>query len=415
MLFLKLFKESVLLALNSLVVNKLRTILSLLGITIGIFAIIAVFTVVDSLEMNVRGSVASWGEDVIFIQKWPWGGGEKEYAWWEYMKRPVTQFRELNEVRNRCNTAEAVAFMISTQKTIKFRNNSIENAEIIAVSHDYDKIFSFELGEGRYFSESESNSGKDIAVIGYAIAVNLFGNLNPIGRQIKAMGKNFEVIGIFKKEGESMLGSSHDTQVLITVNSVRKLLDMHSNRLNSTLLIKAKEGVSNEQLKDDLIGVLRSIRKLKPLADNNFALNETSIISSALDSVFSVIGFAGWIIGGFSILVGGFGIANIMFVSVKERTGIIGIQKALGAKNYFILLQFLFEAIILCLIGGGIGLMIIFVGTIIVNNMIDMEFVLTWSNIILGLTVSALIGVISGFVPAYAAAKLDPVVAIRAY
>jgi len=415
MLFLKLFKESVLLALNSLVVNKLRTILSLLGITIGIFAIIAVFTVVDSLEMNVRSSVASWGDDVIFIQKWPWGGGEKEYAWWEYMQRPVTQFRELTEVQKRCNTAEAVAFMISTRKTIKFRNSSIENAEIIAVSHDYDKIFSFELGEGRYFSESESNSGKNIAVIGYAIAVNLFDKLNPIGRQIKAIGKNFEVIGVFKKEGESMLGSSHDTQVLITVNSVRKLLDMNSNSLNSTILIKAKEGVSNEQLKDDLIGVLRSVRKLKPLADNNFALNETSIISSALDSVFSVIGLAGWIIGGFSILVGGFGIANIMFVSVKERTGIIGIQKALGAKNYFILLQFLFEAIILCLIGGSIGLLIIYVGTLIVNNMIDMEFVLTWSNIILGLTVSAFIGVISGFVPAYAAAKLDPVVAIRSY
>lgn len=415
MLFLKLFKESLLLALNSLVVNKLRTILSLLGITIGIFAIIAVFTVVDSLEMNIRDSVSSWGDDVIFIQKWPWGGGEKEYAWWEYLKRPVSKIRELPEVRRRCYTAEAVAFMVSAHKTVKFQNNSVENAEIIAVSHDYDKIFSFELKEGRYFSESESNSWKNIAVIGDAIAVNLFGNLNPIGRQFKTFGRKFGVIGVFKKEGESIIGSSRDNQVLITANSVRKLIDMHSESLNSTILVKAKEGVSNKQLKDDLRGVMRSIRKLKPLADDDFALNETSIISGILDNMFSVMSLAGWIIGGFSILVGGFGIANIMFVSVRERTNIIGIQKSLGAKNYFILLQFLFEAIILCLIGGIIGLLIIFVGTLIVNSMIEMKFALTWSNITLGLTVSALIGVISGFIPAYAAAKLDPVEAIRAY
>ena len=415
MLFLKLFRESVLLALNSLVVNKLRTILSLLGITIGIFAIIAVFTVIDSLEMNVRDSVSAWGDDVIFIQKWPWGVGEKEYEWWEYMKRPVTKINELSEVRKRCNTAVAVAFMVSAQKTVSHLNNSVENTQIMAVSHDYASIFSFELREGRYFSESESHSGNNIAVIGDAIAENLFDNVNPVGKQIKSFGRNFDVVGVFKKEGENMLGSSHDNQVFIPVNSVKKLVDMHSENIDATLLVKAKEGVSNEQLKDELKGIMRSIRKTKPLAGDDFALNETSILSGALDAVFKVIGLAGWIIGGFSILVGGFGIANIMFVSVKERTNIIGIQKSLGAKNYFILLQFLFEAIILCLIGGGIGLMIVFSGTLIVNGIIDMEFALTWSNIILGLTVSAIIGVISGFVPAFSAAKMDPVVAIRTY
>ena len=331
------------------------------------------------------------------------------------MKRPVTKINELSEVRRRCNTSEAVAFMVSAKKTVSHLNNSVENAQIMAVSHDYASIFSFELREGRYFSESESHSGNNIAVIGDAIAENLFDNVNPVGKQIKLFYINFDVVGIFKKEGENMLGSSHDNQVFIPVNSVKKLVDMHSENIDATLLVKAKEGVSNEQLKDELKGIMRSIRKTKPLAGDDFALNETSILSGALDAVFKVIGLAGWIIGGFSILVGGFGIANIMFVSVKERTNIIGIQKSLGAKNYFILLQFLFEAIILCLIGGSIGLMIVFSGTLIVNGIIDMKFALTWSNIILGLAVSAIIGVISGFVPAFSAAKMDPVVAIRAY
>ena len=158
---------------------------------------------------------------------------------------------------------------------------------------------------------------------------------------------------------------------------------------------------------------MRSIRKLHPRSDDNFALNQTSLISTQFDSLFGVVGIVGWVIGGFSILVGGFGIANIMFVSVKERTNIIGIQKSLGAKNYFILSQFLFEAIFLSLIGGTIGLLIVFLLTLIAGDSIGMEIVLSKSNIILGFTISILIGVVSGFVPAYGASQLDPVEAIR--
>jgi len=414
MLFLKLFKESVLMSINALVVNKLRTMLSLLGITIGIFAIISVFTAVDSLEMNVRNSIESLGNDVIFIQKWPWGGGEEEYQWWKYMSRPQTQLWELAEVQKRCKTAVAAAFMVTGNKTVKYRNNSVENAGLGAISQDYDKIFAFDLEAGRYFSEAESISGRNIALIGANIAFNLFGNVDPIGKTIKVIGRNFKVIGIFKKEGESIVGDSRDNQVMITVNSVTKLLDIHKRHIDSFIMVKAKEGVSITQLKDDLTGVMRTIRKLKPLAEDNFSLNETSIISSGLDNIFGVIGLAGWLIGGFSILVGGFGIANIMFVSVKERTGIIGIQKSLGAKNYFILLQFLFESIMLCLMGGIAGLGLVYLCTLAANAAIDMEFVLTHSNVILGLSVSTVIGIVSGFIPAYTAAKLDPVVAIRA-
>ncbi|PCH95047.1 MAG: ABC transporter, partial [Bacteroidetes bacterium] len=303
-------------AMNSMVVNKMRTLLSLLGITIGIFAIISVFTAVDSLENNVRESIASLGDDVIFIQKWPWGGGESEYKWWEFVKRPHPELPELAIVQKKCKSALAAAFMVSGSKTIKYKNNSLENVKIVSTSHDYDKIVGFEIEKGRYFSGAESLSGRNVAIIGALVSQNLFGNINPMGKYLKVIGRNFKVIGVFKKEGESIVGDSHDAQILLPVNSIRKLLDIHKRHLNPIIMVKAKEGISNAELKDELTGVLRAARKLKPTAENNFALNETSIISSSLDSIFDVIGLAGWLIGGFSILVGGFGIANIMFVSV---------------------------------------------------------------------------------------------------
>jgi len=413
MLLIRLLKESSILAIQALITNKLRTILSLLGITIGIFAIITVFTAVDSLEMNVRSSVESLGEDVVFIQKWPWLT-EGEYKWWEFYKRPQPQLKELAEIKKRCNLAEACVFSVSGNTTVKYRSNSIENVNITSVSHEYDQIVSFQLETGRYFSENESISGKNLAIIGKNIALGLYGHNRAVGKSIKIKGANYKIIGVFKKEGESIIGESHDNQVILTVNSVRKLIAIYKRHIEARIMVKAKKGVANTELKDNLTGILRSIRKLKPMAEDNFALNETSILSNGLDQMFGIINLAGWIIGGFSILVGGFGIANIMFVSVKERTSIIGIQKAIGAKSYFILLQFLFESIILSLIGGITGLFFVYVCSHIASSFIEMEFSLTNSNIILGILVSALIGIISGFVPAYSASKLDPVAAIRA-
>ena len=401
-------------ALHALVANKLRTSLSLLGITIGIFAIIIVFTAVDSLELNVRESVETLGDDVIFIQKWPWGAGGGEYKWWDYIKRPNPNLKELAQLQKRTISAEASAFLVSGNKTVQYKNNSIENVTLSAVSHDYDKIVSFDIISGRYFSESESISGRNKVIIGAAIEANLFGSINPIGKSMKILGRSFVVTGIIKKEGESIVGDSHDTQVIIPVNAVRKLLDIDSRHLEPMIMVKAKQGVSNAQLKDELKGIMRSIRKLKPLATDDFSMNETSIISGRLDIIFNIMSIAGLCIGGFSILVGGFGIANIMFVSVKERTSIIGIQKSLGAKNYFILLQFLFESIILCMIGGAIGLLIVYSLTVALGSVIDMQFFLTYTNIAIGMGASVTIGIISGFVPAFTASRMDPVEAIRA-
>ena len=413
MIFFGLFKESVFFAINALVVNKLRTFLSLLGITIGIFAIITVFTVVDSLEQNLRKSVQSLGDDVVFIQKWPWAF-DGEYPWWKYMNRPLPDYNELDEIIQQCNGAQSAAFLISSQITIKHKSNSIENVTIICASHQYEKVKNFEIADGRYFAEIESSSGRPVAVIGDVLAKALFPNQSPLGQTIKLNGAKATVVGVFKKEGESILGGSPDTQVLVPVNYARSLIDIHNENLDPQIMVRAKPGISNDELIAELTGLMRSMHKLKPLVEDNFSLNQTSLISKEFDSLFEIVGIAGWIIGGFSILVGGFGIANIMFVSVKERTNIIGIQKSLGAKNYFILLQFLFESVFLSLIGGIIGLLIVFTITQLAGDSIGMEISLSKSNIILGFTISILIGVVSGFVPAYSASQLDPVEAIRA-
>jgi putative ABC transport system permease protein len=412
MLFGSILKESFLFAYHALVSNKLRTILSLLGITIGIFAIISVFTVIDSLEKNIRTSVASLGENVVFIQKWPWEFG-KDYPWWKYMNRPVPAVVELPELQRRSQYAEAMTFTINANNTVKYENNSIENINITCVSHDYNKVKTFELQDGRYFTEMESTAGRNIAVIGDNVAQSLFGGKNPIGESIKIIGRKITVIGIFKKEGSSIVGKSLDDMVLIPINYARNIVDLRSERLDPMVMIRAKKGINNEALKSELTGIMRSIRKLKPLADDDFALNETSMLSKGFDPIFDIIGLAGWIIGGFSIIVGGFGIANIMFVSVKERTSLIGIQKSLGAKNYFILTQFLIESVLLSLLGGLIGLLLVFIIAFLINLFADLGIMLNQSNVILAITVSVLIGVISGFVPAYTASQLDPVEAMR--
>ncbi|MEI6123690.1 MAG: ABC transporter permease [Bacteroidota bacterium] len=392
--------------------NKLRTILSLLGITIGIFAVITVFTIVDSMEITIRKNIESLGNNVLFIQKWPWAFGG-DYPWWKYMNRPEPKYAEMNDVLKRANGIESAAFMITANKTVKHLDKSLDNIEISCVSHDYEKVWAVNLGDGRYFTQLESAGGKNVAIIGSTIAENLFQNIEPVGRQIKIFGRNLEVIGVFKKNGKDLFGGGPDEQVLIPINFARNIIDIRYEGYQPTLIVKARPFYSNAEVRDELTGIMRSVRKLKPGADDDFAINETDILTKGFDSIFQVISIAGWVIGGFSLLVGGFGIANIMFVSVRERTNIIGIQKSLGAKNFFILFEFLFEAIILSLIGGILGLLLVYLGTLLVSVSFDMDLSLTSGNIILGVCVSATIGLISGFIPAFIASKLDPVVAIR--
>ncbi len=412
MILLYLIKESLLYAINSLIVNKLRTFLSLLGITIGIFAIISVFTVIDALENNIRTSIASLGDNVVYVQKWPWSFGG-DYPWWKYMQRPVPKIDELDEVVRRSQKIKAATFMVFTRKTIQFGSNYADNIQVTGTSHDYENIRTFEIAQGRYFTAYESASGGNKVIIGANIASQLFESTEAVGKEIKVGGHKMIVIGVFKKEGSDFFGMSTDDQVIIPVNYARNIVNLRDERLGPMIMVKSKDGVSTEELMDELKGIMRSIRRLQPMEDDNFALNRSSLISQGFDGIFVVIDLAGLVIGGFSILVGGFGIANIMFVSVKEQTQIIGIQKALGAKNYFILLQFLYEASILALIGGLLGLFLIFILTVFVGMVSEMSFSMSWWNISLGLIISISIGIISGFVPAYTASRLNPVQAIN--
>jgi putative ABC transport system permease protein len=411
MIFL-LFKESVLFAWQALVGNKLRSFLSLLGITIGIFAIILVFTIVDSLESNIRSSVQSLGSNVIYVQKWPWSFGD-DYPWWKYMNRPLPKYEELEELQKYSKTTEALAFRMGQRKTVKYGSNSIDRVIIAGISHDYYKIKAFDLSDGRYFTQAETDGGYAVAIIGSLIAEGLFPHEDPIGKDIKINGYKCNVIAVVKKEGESMLGPSMDSQIHVPFNFARRFMDVKSENADPFIMAKAKPNITNAEMSDELMGIMRSVRRLKPFADQNFALNEISLLSQGFDMLFGIIGTAGWIIGGFSILVGGFGIANIMFVSVRERTNIIGIQKSLGAKNYFILIQFLTESVLLSLVGGSIGLFLTWLITLVGKDIVDMDISLSATNVFLGLTVSVLIGIISGFIPAYGASQLDPVEAIR--
>ncbi|MGY3211611.1 ABC transporter permease [Mucilaginibacter sp. HD30] len=413
MIFLKLFRESFLFAFDALRQNRLRTMLSLLGVTIGIFTIIAVFSAVDTLRDNLQTSVDKLGSNSVYVEKWPWVG-DSSFPWWKYMQRPVSKLKDFNELERRSQTAEAISYEVSiSNRTIKYNSNSIEGAQIYATSHDHDKTWNFDLQDGRYFTEMESRNGAPVAVIGNDISENLFPGGNGVGKKIKVMGRYVTIIGVFTKEGDDMLGISSDKQVLIPLNFARNVIDVQAERYNPSVVVKGKAGIPVEEVVGELHGLMRSIRSLKPGQDDNFSLNESTMLTAQLDIVFSIINKAGLFIGIFSILVGGFGIANIMFVSVKERTNIIGIQKSLGAKNYFILLQFLIEAIVLCLMGGIIGLLLVYGGTLLVTALADITIKLYMKNIIIGIGASVGIGTISGIVPAWFASKLDPVEAIR--
>jgi putative ABC transport system permease protein len=411
-MFFKLLKEGFIFAFNSVIVNKLRTFLSLFGITIGIFSIISVFTVLDWMEKSVHDTISSLGENVIYVHKFPWGLSFNE-PWWDLIKRPVVTKDDYMAVLNRSTKSKAACLTVTQPEQIKYKKNLARDINIWAVTPEFENIRSFEIKNGRYFTPEEIASGRNVSIVGAVVAERLFNKIEPVGKEITIAGKRTNVIGVFKKEGKGGIeDNGMDEQTLVPYNFGKTFMNMKNAFLDATLMIKAKEGVPIEELGDEATMILRAARRLRPDMKDNFAVNRASLIAQSFSGVFAGINIGGWVIGGFAILVGGFGIANIMFVSVRERTNIIGIQKALGAKKFFILQQFLVESVLLSLIGGLLGVLLVFIGTLIVNYLYELNMYLTIPNMFLAVFISGIIGVVAGYAPANAAAKMNPVEAI---
>jgi len=412
-LIVHLTGEGVGFAMHALWSNRLRTFLSLLGITIGIFAVISVFTFVDSWNRKIRSSLANLGDDVVYVEKWPWEFGG-DYPWWKYMNRPSAQFREMEWLRSRTKSARAVTMTYNLDGGTATAGEMGMNAvSVQAVAPDYHLLRAFELESGRYFHNSELDRGSRSLILGARAANELFPDGNALGKQVKVMGQRLKVVGVLAVEGNNALGTSLDEQFLVPLNFIRQVKGSRLDEVNPLILAGPNEGVPVAELKAELRGHLRAFRRLKPTQEDNFAVNQVSFLANQLDMLFASMRLIGWLIGGFSMLVGGFGIANIMFVSVFERIGQIGIQKAMGARNAFILWQFLVESMILSLMGGVLGVILVEGMTRLAAAIMEEELSLTVENIILALGVSTLIGIVAGLLPAIRASRLDPVEAIR--
>ncbi len=412
---LKVIAESIAQAFQELRGNKLRSFLSLLGITIGIFCIIGVQSAVDSLQANIQQSFDKLGDDVIYVQKMPWAE-DPHNNFWKYMRRPNPSYEDFEAIKKKVKSASLADYHIFVGvKSAKYRSNSVNRVFCVGVTYDCSELFNMEFEKGRYYSPTEYHHGMGKIVIGHTVAEELFGQIDPIGKKITLMGHKLEVIGVIKESGESIVNVlDWDEAVVLSYELARKIANVKAtNMFGTTVVAKAAPGVSVKLLKDELTATLRAQRKLRPKEKENFALNQLSIITKGLESVFSVFDMVGLTVGIFAILVGGFSVANIMFVSVKERTNIIGIKKALGAKRHIILLEFLIESIILCLIGGFIGLAFIYTVAHFLSQALPFEIFLSFQNIMSGMIWSIAIGVIAGLIPAMQASKMDPVEAIR--
>lgn len=415
--FVQITATSISQALQELKANKLRTFLSLLGITIGIFCIISVLTVLDSLKSYIQKDMATLGSDVLYVGRWPWMDDGGEYKWWEYWRRPGMTPADVRAIETQVPDASTATLCLSTRRlTVRYQDMELSSIVGYAVLAQFDKVQNIDLELGRYLSTAELDGGSNTVVLGYAVYRNLFpGNIDPLGKNVTFLGRRFVVAGVMKAAGQNMAGFDYDNSVVFSYYAAASLIDVRSLNNDPMLAIKAVHGKDVDELKYEVQGVLRRTRKVRPGEPDNFAINQLSQVSERLDMLFGTIDVVAWFIGGLSLLVGAFGIANIMFVTVKERTRIIGLKKAIGARKQSILLEFLLEATVLSLIGGLIGILIVVVLSMALGSALDFEVILSLSNFLVGIFVSIFVGVMAGIIPAISASKLDPVVAIRTH
>jgi putative ABC transport system permease protein len=401
------------LAVQELGKNKLRTFLSLFGVTIGIFCIIGVLATVSSLEKNVQDGVKSLGSNTIYIDKWDYQGGA-EYPWWKYVNRPSPKLIETKLLREKISADINIVFNFSTQSFIEFDNNKLDGINYHGITEEFDKIQPIDIQYGRYLNQMEFDYGSPSIIIGYDNAEKLFGNPEKaVGKEVDLRNKKAIIVGVRKKQGKSFIeGWQFDQSIVLSYRFMKQML-FNERFNNPKIIVKGPENMSTDALKDELKGAMRSIHRLGPIEEDDFALNAISDFSKAVSSLFGSINLGGWMIGLLSLIVGAFGIANIMFVTVRERTPIIGLKKAIGAKKRTILIEFLLESALICIIGGLIGIVLVVVLAQILSSAFNFPIFVSPNILALAIAICVSIGVLAGIIPAMIAAKMDPVVAIR--
>ncbi|HUZ61260.1 MAG TPA: ABC transporter permease [Hanamia sp.] len=407
---LTILASSFRLTMQELMVNKLRTSLSLIGISFGIFCIIGVLATVNSLSMNIQNQINSLGTNTIYIDKWAYSGGP-DYPWWKFVNRPAPEFREVNLIKQRSQLANHVGFLINANVDVLYDSYALQGVTMYGESEEVNDIQPITVAYGRFFSRSEFTSGSPVVIMGYTNAENLFGNAElAVGKQISVKNHQSTIIGVIKKMGNTIMWN-YDQGIITPYRFAREIVNEKSS--NPKIIVSAKKNVSPDALDNELEGVMRSIRKLGPKQEDNFTLNKVSGFSERASSLFASINIGGWAIGILSLIVGAFGIANIMFVTVKERTPMIGLKKAIGAKKRSILSEFLLESATICILGGIIGLILVYALTLILSNLFNFPVFISTGILGLAISICIIIGILSGIIPALIAARLDPVVAIR--
>ena len=398
-----LFFENLSISLSAVFANKTRSILTALGIIIGVFSVTMMGTLISGLDKTFESSMSMLGRDILYISRYEWFG---DMEWWEVRNRPRMRTEYVEKVKERSKYALAVAPVMQRSASLSFGEKETRT-EIFGTNVDYMKTISANIVGGRFFSQNEDRSGSRVTIIGFGIKEAFFGEKDPIGKYIKIDNEKFRVIGVLEKQGKFLGLFSVDNQAILPIGAYNRIF---SKRGWMRLSIKIPEKKIEEGL-DEIYSVMRHIRGLKPNQKNDFAINQTKAFEKNYNMLKIAIGGTGTFITLLSLIVGGIGVMNIMFVSVKERTREIGVRKAIGATKGMILGQFLMEAVSICLIAGLLGLMITYTFSIFLNQIFPSTLDIRLAGF--SIFISILVGVVSGIIPSYQAANLDPIDSLR--
>jgi|WetSurMetagenome_2_1015567.scaffolds.fasta_scaffold21860_4 putative ABC transport system permease protein len=407
MYFLTELKEGLGISFAAIRANKMRSVLTTLGIVIGIVSVTAMAAAIDGLNQAFDRSAKAFGTDVMYVEKWPWISNED---WSTMRNRRDIKLEYADKIERQATLINAVAPVAITRMKVHIGNNAMDGAFVTGTTATYNSASGNTELDGRFFSPEEAAGGRPVCVIGATVAETLFPNSDPIGQTIRVSGFPYTVLGVYEKQGGLFGQFTSDTRVFVPMHSFQSNF---GSRHYVSINMRVADVQNMDEAKLEVEGIMRQIRGLPPGKPNDFAINQQEMLSTTFGGFTLVVGIVGIIITGMSLLVGGIGIMNIMFVSVTERTREIGIRKAIGAKRRTILLQFLTEAAALCLIGGIIGLLIASVLVLIVNKTTEFQTTMPLPVVVVALLFSLVVGVFFGFLPAYRASKMDPVEALR--